>query len=302
MRGTYRGHIELAHQEFGFKKKPPILLIMGLGAQMVQWPDVFCEELASRGFRVIRFDNRDVGESTWLDSCSAPSLIRLTVLRRLGFACSVPYTLEDMADDAIGLLDTLGIPEAHVVGASMGGMIGQLMAIYHPERVLSLTSIMSSTGNPCLPRAARELTRKIIMPSPDVNDFEACVQHAMRINKLLMSPAYPSTDEQLRERVEQVVSRGVNPAGKLRQIAAIMVADDRRCGLARLRIPSAVIHGNADRLVPVAHGLDIASVTPEAELELIDGMAHDLPTALVPRMVDIIERTARRRTIMRAAG
>ncbi len=294
MRGTYTGEVELAHQSFGSKSDPAILLIMGLGAQMVQWPDLFCEALAERGFHVIRFDNRDVGESTWLDGHPPPNLMRLLLRKRLGLTCAVPYTLEDMARDAVGLLDALGIQQAHVVGASMGGMIAQLLAIHHPERVLSLTSIMSTTSNPRLPRAPRDIARRIMVPAPDPANFEACVQHSMGLNRLLMSPAYPSTDEALRERVERVVSRGVNPPGKLRQIAAITVTTDRRPGLARLNIPSAVIHGNADRLVPPAHGLDIARVSPKAEMELIDGMAHDLPIALAPRMIDVIVRTANR--------
>ncbi|MFV0276738.1 MAG: alpha/beta fold hydrolase, partial [Parahaliea sp.] len=264
------------------------------GAQMVQWPDPFCEALAERGFYVIRYDNRETGTSTWLEQYPPPNLPLLFLGARLGLPCRVPDTLDEMAGDAMALLDVLEVPRAHIVGASMGGMIAQLVAIIHPERTLSLTSIMSTTGHRSLPRADRDIMRSILQPPTDTSDFEACVQYSMKINRLLMSPGYPATDQQLRERAERVVSRGVNPAGRMRHLAAVTVGGDRRSGLSKLRLPSSVIHGVCDALVPPAHGMDIARVTPGAELELIDVMAHDLPLPLISRMVDVIVRTAGR--------
>lgn len=285
--------VALEYEDHGDPAAPPMLLVMGLGAQLTLWPAELVEALVERGFRVIRYDNRDIGLSQKMEGAKAPGFVRHILMKRFGFNPRVPYTLADMAADGIGLLDALGIGRAHVVGASMGGMIAQHMAFSHPERVLSLTSIMSTTGNPKLPPAQKAaitaLTRR-----PDSMDEEVLVAHAMTIGRTIGSPALIDEDR-LRASATTNVRRSIYPAGMPRQLAAIIADGCRRERLGRVTAPTLVIHGEADPLVPLAGGEDTAAHIPGARLEVIPGMGHDLPLPLVDRIADLIAGHASQR-------
>jgi len=268
--------IEIEYETFGPDDAPAVLLINGLGSQMTRWPVPFCEKLVARGYRAIRFDNRDVGRSTWFQSGDR-------------------YTLSDMAADAMGLLDHLKIDKAHVAGVSMGGMIAQTVAIEHPGRVRSLTSIMSATGAPgtmdSTPEAAAVLNQ--VAPDPTV-DEEAFVAHGMKNARTIGSPAYPWTDEALRERVLSEMRRAFNPKGVQRQRGAIGASGDRTEKLAKLNVPTVVLHGEVDPLIPKAGGEATARAIPGAELRIIPGMGHDLPEPLYDTIIDAIVAAADR--------
>jgi pimeloyl-ACP methyl ester carboxylesterase len=278
--------IHIAYETFGEPDAAPLLLIMGLGMQMVAWDDDFCRRLARRGF-----DNRDVGLSTWLRGVRAPSPREILLRRVLRRPVEPPYRLEDMAADAVGLLDALGIESAHVVGASLGGMIAQLMAIHYPQRVRTLTCIMSrasgdrSAGRPTLRALALFLSR-----SPA--DREAYLRRAQRVWRVLGGPRYPPDPARLHARAALAWERGINPAGVLRQLAAEMTSGSRVEALRNLRLPTLVIHGSLDPLLPVQGGQQIASAVPGAELMILAGMGHSLPEPLWPRIVDAIARLA----------
>ena len=284
--------ITLEYDERGDPAAPPILLVMGLGAQMTLWPAELVEALVERGFRVIRYDNRDIGLSQKFEGAKAPGMVRLLLLGRLGFKPRVPYTLADMAADGIGLLDALGIAKAHVVGASMGGMIAQHMAFSHPERVLSLTSIMSTTGNRKLPSGSKEaigaLTRR-----PASMDEEVLVEHGLKVARAIGSPGYRLDDDKVRERTRALIKRSFYPAGLPRQFAAIVADGDRRERLRSVKAPTLVIHGEADPLVPLPGGEDTARTIAGARLKIIPGMGHDLPLALVDEIADAVAAHAR---------
>lgn len=279
--------IELAYEEFGDSGQPVVLLIMGLGTQMIAWPEPFCQALAEHGLRVIRFDNRDVGLSTKMDSAPVPNVLKLALFSRLNLNIQVPYTLHTMTEDAVALMDVLDIEAAHVVGASMGGMIAQLMAAHYPYRVRSLTSIMSTTGRRSLPQAdsrvVRHMARRPRKASP-----EALLEYSMRTWRLIGSPDYQPTDEELREKILAGYQRSYYPAGYTRHMAAIMAGGDRVEDLARVMAPTLVIHGKQDPLVPVEGGIDTANLIDGAKLELIEGMGHDLPKELLPTFVELI--------------
>ena len=279
--------IQLVYEEFGEKDKPVVLLIMGLGTQMIAWPDSLCKGLADLGYRVIRFDNRDVGLSQKIEGGRVPGIIRLTLSARLNWPVKVPYRLDDMAADAVGLLDALDIKQAHLAGASMGGMISQIIAGRYPDRVLSLTSIMSTTGRRSLPGAKPEITRKMI-GKPASTEISDLVAHRMQIYRLIGSPGFRATDEVLRGKIFKSIKRSYYPQGYWRQVAAIMTSGDRVALLKQLQCPTLVIHGKDDPLIPLACGEDTARVIPGARLEIIDGMGHDLPEPLVPRMLELI--------------
>lgn len=279
--------ITLEYEDYGDPADPPILLVMGLGAQLTLWPIELVEALVARGFRVIRYDNRDIGLSHKFDGVKAPGIVRLMLLGRLGFTPRVPYTLADMANDAAGLLDALGIDSAHVVGASMGGMIAQHIAFSHPARVRSLTSIMSTTGNRRLPPARKEAI-EVLTKRPLSNDEEVLVEHGIRIARTIGSPAYRAEEGRLRANVTAGVRRSYYPAGLPRQLAAIVADGDRRARLSRVVAPTLVIHGEADPLVPLAGGQDTAAHIAGARLETFPGMGHDLPLKLVEPMADAI--------------
>jgi len=277
--------ITIEYAETGPRDAPVILLIMGLGMQLIAWPQSFCDGLAARGFRVVRFDNRDVGHSTTI---AAGSLAMTSMMARafFGLPFRPPYTLMDMARDALGLLDALGIARAHVVGASMGGMLAQILAIEHPERVKSLTSIMSTTGDRRLPGPKAKVLRALLRPRP--RNKAVAVRRGMELFRLIGGSGYPPTDTELRDKVERAVHRSYRPAAVFRQLIAIRAAQSRVQALRRVRVPTLVLHGSDDPLVPMAGGEDTAANIPGARLRIIPGMGHFLPEALVPLLVDEI--------------
>ena len=279
--------IEIHYEEQGDKTAPPMLLIMGFGAQLTLWPDELVEALASRGFRVIRYDNRDIGLSHKFDGVKAPGLVKMTLLSKLGLKPKVPYTLADMADDGAGLLDTLGIEKAHIVGASMGGMIAQHFVSRHADKCLSLTTIFSTTGNPKLPPAKPE-AMKALVTRPDSTDVEVLVEHGMMVARTIGSPGYPTEDERLRERTTASVRRSFYPEGPTRHLSAIVADGDRRGMLKDVNVPTLVLHGEDDPLVPCEGGRDTAASIPGAKLKTIPGWGHDLPLELVDELADAI--------------
>ncbi len=284
--------IEIEYETFGDPSADPLLLIMGLRAQMILWEEEFCRLLAGHGHHVIRFDNRDVGLSTRLEEAGVPRIRVMMEQVERGERPEAPYRLSDMGRDAVGLLDGLGIDAAHVVGASMGGMIGQTVAIEHPERVRTLTSIMSSTGHPGLPRAKPEAMAVLLTPPP--RDREANIERAVEAARIIGSPGFPFDEERIRARAARTYDRAFYPKGLARQLAAILGSGSRRKALEALRTPTLVIHGDMDPLVPVEGGLDTAEAVPGAELLIIEGMGHDLPPEVWPRIADTIARHARK--------
>ena len=283
-------HIEIVYDTFGETSAPPMLLIMGLGEQMISWDEEFCTRIAMRGYWVIRFDNRDVGLSTKLDEAGLPDIPALIRAQTQGGAAQSPYTLRDMADDAVGLLDVLGITSAHVVGVSMGGMIAQEMAINYPKRVRTLTSIMSSTGNSELPRPKPEAMSILLTPFP--TDREGYLEYAVQTWRVLCGPVFPVDEDSVKQHAGRSFDRGLSLEGTIRQWAAILGSGSRREGLKSVNIPSLVIHGDADPMVPVECGIDTANSIPEAELMIIKGMGHDLPLAVTPQVIEAIVRHA----------
>ena len=286
-RRTRANSIELAWDSFGDPDAPPLLLIMGLGAQMVAWDDAFCARLAEAGgHRVIRFDNRDIGHSTHLSHLGIPDIQALMLQAMAGKPLAVPYTLRDMADDCICLLDALGIDRAHIVGASMGGAIGQEMAIHHPQRMRSFTSIMSTTGNPALPPPTPEAMAVLFSPTP--LSFDAYLPHYKKIWHVLRGPDFPLDEARDAERAQLIYLRGLNPGGVARQLAAIFASGNRKPALRDVQVPTLVIHGDADPLVPVACGVDVADAIAGAKLLRIPRMGHALPIPMWPQIIDAI--------------
>jgi pimeloyl-ACP methyl ester carboxylesterase len=279
--------IDLFYEDNGDPAHETILLIMGLGAQLTLWPDEFVNALVGRGYRVIRFDNRDIGHSQKMAGTQPPKVVWQVLWTKLGWPPRVPYTLTDMAGDAAGLLDALGIEAAHVVGASMGGMIAQLMAVNHPDRVLSLTSMMSTTGNPKLPKAEKEAMDALTAPLPSLKE-EDVVAHGINIQLKIGSPDYRPSEARMRARVLESVRRSVYPDGMPRQLAAIIHDGDRRERLAHITAPTLVLHGEADPLVKLPAGEDTARAIPGARLVTIPGWGHDVPVDLVDRLADEI--------------
>jgi pimeloyl-ACP methyl ester carboxylesterase len=266
----------------------PVLLIMGLGMQLIAWPDALVQSLVSAGHRVIRLDNRDIGLSQHFDHLRAPNMLLTALKHRLGLTIKAPYTLQDMANDALGVLDALGIDQAHIVGASMGGMIAQRVALSAPQRALSLTSIMSTSGARGLPQAQPQVMRAL-MARPQGSDIAAIVEHAARLFAIIGSPGFPTDPQALRARVQAGVKRSYHPSGSLRQMTAIAADSQRAEQLRGLRRPTLVLHGKADPLVPYACGEDTARRIPGARMVGIDGMGHDFApgvvTALLPHML-----------------
>ncbi|MBR1232824.1 alpha/beta fold hydrolase [Bradyrhizobium sp. AUGA SZCCT0182] len=285
---TSANGIEIAYDDRGNRSDPAVVLVMGLATQMIAWPEAFCDDLAARGFRVIRFDNRDVGLSTKFDS--APSIDPGAVLQRLiaGEKLNPPYDLTDMAADTVGLMDRLAIENAHVVGASMGGMIAQIVAAKYPTRVRSLVSIMSSSGDPGLPQAKPEAMAAIMQARPDSSDRELAIQHGVKIYKVIGSPGYPTPDEELRAKVGAAFDRSYYPVGIGRQFAAILANGSRVEMLKRLSVPTLVLHGADDPLVPVEAGRHTAASVPGSSLMVIPGMGHDIAAGLIPVLVEAI--------------
>lgn len=287
--------VALAYDSFGNENDEAVLLIAGLGTQMLRWTAPFCEQLAARGFRVIRFDNRDAGCSTHFSHYPTLDFEALATALLSGQRPDIPYTLDDMSNDAIGLLDAISIDRAHFVGRSMGGMIAQIAASEYPKRVLSLTSIMSSSGNPALPPASQEVMGMMTQPAPNPFEDEAgFLAHSLSFAKRIAGAGYPFEEDAYRALLLEEVQRAYDPGSVGRQIAAIAVSGDRRPRLAAIKAPALVIHGMDDPLFVPACGEDTASSIPGAELMLVDSMGHDLPRQLYQAVINGIERTARR--------
>lgn len=282
--------IRLEYESFGRDTAPAILLIMGLGGHMTRWNRELCDLLAASGYRVIRFDNRDCGLSTHFDEAPVPDLRAL----QSGEAVALPYTLDDMAGDSIGLLGALGIAQAHIVGASMGGAVAQIAAARFPERVLSLTCIMSSSGNPALPPPTPAAATALFAPLPRQRDLESIVADNLARYETLASPAYPTDRERLRRLFADEYERNFDPRGVARQLAALIASGDRRPLLRSIKAPTVVVHGAADQLIPAACGEDVARHIAGAELRLIAGMGHDFPVALSAVLADAILTAATR--------
>jgi pimeloyl-ACP methyl ester carboxylesterase len=289
--------ITLEYESYGLETAPPLLLVMGLGAQLTLWPMEFVEALVAHGFRVIRYDNRDIGLSTKFDAAGVPDMAAVMMAAMAGQKPVTPYSLDDMAADAAALLDALGIDRAHIVGASMGGMIGQLIAINHPDKTLSLTSIMSTTGNPALPQGKPE-AMAVLLNRPTTTDLDVIVEFGMKAARAIGSPAYPAEAERLRARVISDFHRSFSPMGAARQMAAIFANGDRRERLASIAVPTLVIHGEDDPLVPVEGGRDTAANIKGAELLIIPGMGHDLPVELVDQIADAVADNAARAAVV----
>jgi pimeloyl-ACP methyl ester carboxylesterase len=282
--------IDICYEIFGSANAEPMLLIMGLGAQMVLWDDAFCEQLAARGFRVIRFDNRDIGQSSKLTGGKRLTPLELLKLRLFRIPVAAPYKLRDMADDTIALMDVLGIKSAHLVGASMGGMIAQEVAISFPERLRSLTSIMSTTGNPRVPPPTRAAAAMLMLPPPKTKaEYIARFEQTW---KMLRVGRFPEDEALDRSRAERCFERGLNPAGVGRQLRAILASGSRKERLRSVKAPTLVIHGTVDPLVHSAGGKDTAASIPGAKLLMIKGMGHALPIPMWPQIIDAIDKHA----------
>ena len=279
--------VELEYETLGRAGDPVLLLIMGLGAQLTDWPEDFCTGLAGRGLFVVRFDNRDCGLSTSLDELGTPDLPGL-----FAGTATAPYLLADLAADAVGLLDALGVERAHVVGASMGGMIAQRVAIDHPDRVRSLCSIMSTTGDRSVgqptPEAAAALRR------PPATTREEAIAGSMAASRVFGSIGFDATEYALRRRAEQKYDRAYRPLGTMRQLAAVYAGPDRTEALGKVTVPTVVIHGALDPLVDVSGGRATAAAVPGAELVVLPGVGHGIPADVIPAMVEAIARTAGR--------
>ncbi|MDC8756817.1 alpha/beta fold hydrolase [Janthinobacterium fluminis] len=282
-------NITIAYETHGDPAAPPVLMVMGLGTPLTSWPLDLVEGLAEQGFYVIRFDNRDCGLSSKFDHLGAPNLALAFLKHVLGWPLKTAYTLHDMAEDALALLAALNIRQAHVIGASMGGMIAQIMAARAPRRVLSLTSIMSTSGRRTLPGPTRAARKALLRGPRDPRDRAQLIAHMMKTFRVIASPAYPTSDRQLRSMVEVALQRNPSRAGMARQIVAVAAADDRSELLKSIRCPALVIHGAADPLIPVACGIDTAHAIPDATLHVIEGMGHDLPPQLIERLLALID-------------
>jgi pimeloyl-ACP methyl ester carboxylesterase/heat shock protein HslJ len=285
--------ITIAYESFGSSDNETILLIAGTGQQLVGWPIEFVNALVERGYRVIRFDNRDIGLSTKLTDAGIPDAAAIGKALQEGKTPPIPYTLRDMARDTVGLLDALGIEQAHLVGASMGGAIGQWVAIEYPERVLSLTTIAADSGNPELPIIADPEAFADVPPQPTTADKEAFINWQVKTFQVFAGPTYPADEATLREWAERDFERGFDPAGLVRQQTAILVdyfdpSSERRNNLEKITAPTVIIHGTEDPLVPMASAEDLAARIPNAELRVITGLGHFIPLELVPEITEAI--------------
>jgi pimeloyl-ACP methyl ester carboxylesterase len=296
-RGVGPARLDIAYERFGEPRLPPVLLLMGLGTQMVGWPDGFCEALVRRGLHVIRFDNRDIGLSSHMTDAPAPD-VRAALL---GDPSSASYTLSDMAGDTVGLLDALGLDSAHLVGASMGGMIAQGTAIDHPGRVRSLTSIMSSTGDPSVGQASQRALAALLSP-PATTRAEA-IERTVSILGVIGSPGFELDEADVRWRTGLAYDRAHDPVGVGRQLVAIAASGDRTAALRSVSVPTLVLHGADDPLVDVSGGRATAGAIPEAELIEFEGMGHHLPRELWAEIVrhigELVERAEAARLVRR---
>lgn len=282
--------IEIEYDTFGDPASKPLLLIMGLGAQMINWDEEFCKKLVERDFYVIRYDNRDVGLSTKFEGAGEPDLMKLYMQVQKGERIESLYTLEDLADDAVGLLTAINIDKAHICGASMGGMIAQVIAYRHPSRVLSLVSIMSSTGNPDLPRPKPEAMQVLIKPLPIGR--EAIIEDGVHRMRIVHGTGIPFNEERARKLVTTSYDRSNYRPGFSRQLAAIIASGNRKNALKSITVPTIIIHGDADPLVPFEGGKDTAEAIPGSELLIIEGMGHSLPPEVWALVINAITKNA----------
>lgn len=285
IKGTVKSNgVNMAYESFGPSNGEAILMIMGTGSQLTDWPVMLCTQLAALGYWVIRFDNRDAGLSSRLDSLGMPDWEK--VIPDIGTCNTIglPYTLNDMVKDAVGLLDALHIQKAHVVGASMGGAIAQLMAIHYPSRIISLTTLGASTGDPSLPKGNPEALKLMSTPPPQTDNMNILTKYLFTINKALSSPGYPTPDSILMKHARADIERSWYPEGTARQAAAVIIADncDRRPDLQNLKIPVVIIQGEADPVVSVAAARELAETINNSGLIIIPEMGHDLPEELIP--------------------
>jgi len=283
-------NIEIEYETFGDPSDKPLLLIVGLGSQMIQWEEGFIKCFTERGFYVIIFDNRDIGLSTRCKEAGEPDLMGAIMNVQQGKSVKAPYTLDDMADDAVGLLDALRIKKAHICGASMGGMIAQTIAYRHPSRVLSLTSIMSNTGNPDLPQASPEVQQ--VFYGPVASEREAVVENSVKVGKLIYGSGFQYDEEKHRDLAGRVFDRCYYPDGVGRHLLAIMAHGNRKEKLSVIKVPTLVIHGRDDPLLPVEGGIDTAEAISGSELLIINGMGHSIPPETWDQITDAIIKNA----------
>ena len=279
--------IEIEYETFGSRTDPALLLIMGLGAQLTLWPETICEGLAAQGFFVVRYDNRDVGLSTDFDAWGMPDLMGAFAKLMKGETVDAPYLLSDMASDATGLLDALEIDRAHMVGGSMGGMIAQVIAATYPQRTRSLVSIMSTSGRPGLPLGKPEALA-MLSAQPEGTEREQLIAHGIKLRTVISGPGYPTEPAAMRALVERNIDRRYYPPGAARQYLAIMASGPRVDLLKTVTVPTLVLHGEDDPLLPVECGRDVAALVPGAKIETFPGWGHDVPEQMVPKLVSSI--------------
>jgi pimeloyl-ACP methyl ester carboxylesterase len=284
------GSVEIEYEVTGRTGDPVILLVMGLAGQLTVWPVTFVRGLAARGFRVASYDNRDVGLSSDFGHVGAYDVAQALQRAMRGEQVEAPYTLLDMAEDGLAVLDALGASRAHLIGASMGGMIAQIIAARHPDRTLTLTSIMSTSGRPGLPAGKPEAVQALLARPPATASREEIIRYGISVRRTIGSPGYPVDDAALRAIVERNVDRRYYPEGVGRQYGAILASGDRVELLRTVRVPSLVIHGAEDPLIPPDHGRDVAALIPDSLLEIYPGMGHDLAPGVVPLLVERIAR------------
>ncbi|MBQ4837617.1 MULTISPECIES: alpha/beta fold hydrolase [Pseudoalteromonas] len=294
------GNISISYQDVGNKNNPAIILIMGLGAQMTLWPDALFYGLVDQGFRVVRFDNRDAGLSTHLEQYGRPSLFKSWLSARLPLRSQAPYTLEEMAEDTLALMKALKIKKAHLVGASMGGMIAQLIAAKQKKKVLSLTSIMSSSSSLKLTHANLKVFLQLAKLRPDKPNRDAAVRYNIRLNQLIGSPAYPQDEQTLKAQAVETVERAYNPHAFQRQFAAMAASGSRQELMTKVKAPTLVIHGESDPIIPSQEGIKTAQQIRKSKLKIVPGMGHNLPPELAPKMIKWIAKHVRKSELKRA--
>lgn len=292
--------ITISYQDKGKKSAPVIIMIMGLGAQLTVWPDELYFGLVAKGFRVIRFDNRDTGLSSQLELFGSPNLFKIWLNKRLPIKSRIPYTLDDMANDVLELMAELKIKKAHLVGASMGGMIAQIIAAKHKKKVLSLTSIMSSSSKPKLSASNLKLFLQLAKHRRAQASRDGAIHYNIRLNQLIGSPAYPQDELALRKQATLGVDRAHNPQGFNRQLAAITASDCRQHLMPKIKAPTLVIHGSLDPVMPIAAGKQTAAQIRKAKLKIVNGMGHDFPPALMVKMTKWISKHVKKAEQKRA--
>ena len=278
--------ISLAYEDHGDPSAPPVLMIMGLGGQLAMWPDELVQDLVKGGYRVIIFDNRDIGLSHQHGQEKPPKIVRQIILRRFGIKLKTPYTLLDMARDTIGLIDELGLERAHIVGISMGGMIAQHVAALVPDKVISLTGIMTTTGNPKLPRPKSTVMNAMVRRGPPPKTRDEIIDASVDVFSVIGTPGEDHNQNGMRDRITRSYERNHNPMGVGRQMAAIVAAGDFRSYTRQIIAPTLVLHGSADPLVPIEGGQDITAIIPGARMEVIEGLGHDVPKRFLPEITE----------------